>query len=138
QIPGRGAAIGSLQGRSRWAAGERGIMSETNDTTDRRTGSSGRLGMRRTTVEQSRVKQSFSHGRSKTVVVETKRKRTPGGSGKAAEAAPQPETKAAPAAPKPEAPRPASQSSRPGVVLRTLTEDEKDARERALADARVR
>ena len=114
-------------------------MSETNDTTDRRTGSGNRLGMRRTTVEQSRVKQSFSHGRSKTVVVETKRKRTLGAPGKTPEAvAAQPETKAAPAAPKPEAPRPAPQSSRPGVVLRTLTEDEKEARERALADARVR
>ncbi|MGE0212131.1 MAG: translation initiation factor IF-2, partial [Parvibaculaceae bacterium] len=95
--------------------------------------------MRRTTVEQSRVKQSFSHGRSKTVVVETKRKRTLGAPGKQPEPAPQAETKAAaPAAPKPEAPRPAPQSSRSGVVLRTLTEDEKEARERALADARVR
>jgi translation initiation factor IF-2 len=59
------------------------------------------------------------------------------------EAASQPEAKPAVAtpAPKPMAqPEPpvAEKPARSGVVLRTLSEDEKDARERALADARVR
>ncbi|MEQ9349335.1 MAG: translation initiation factor IF-2 associated domain-containing protein, partial [Alphaproteobacteria bacterium] len=35
----------------------------------------GRLGLRRTS-EQGQVRQSFSHGRSKTVQVEVRRKRT--------------------------------------------------------------
>jgi translation initiation factor IF-2 len=87
------------------------------------------------------VRQSFSHGRTKTVVVETKRKRVPV-TGRP-DAASQPEAKPAVAtpAPKPTAqPEPpvAEKPARSGVVLRTLSEDEKDARERALADARVR
>ena len=48
-------------------------MSDTNDTEERSGGKT--LSMRRG-VEQGRVKQNFSHGRSKTVVVETKRRRT--------------------------------------------------------------
>jgi translation initiation factor IF-2 len=97
--------------------------------------------VRKTTVEQGRVRQSFSHGRTKTVVVETKRKRALV-SGRP-DAASQPEAKPAVAtpAPKPTAqPEPpvAEKPARSGVVLRTLSEDEKDARERALADARVR
>ncbi len=114
-------------------------MSESNDTTDRRLGAAGRrLGMRRTTVEQGRVKQSFSHGRTKTVVVETKRKRPVGAPGKPGDGGAHPEAKPAAAAPSPEVQRPSSASSRSGVVLRTLTEDEKEARERALFDARAR
>jgi len=117
-------------------------MSETKDQDDRKLGSPARtLGVRKTTVEQGRVRQSFSHGRTKTVVVETKRKRAPV-SGRP-DAASQPEAKPAVAtpAPKPTAqPEPpvAEKPARSGVVLRTLSEDEKDARERALADARVR
>ena len=115
-------------------------MSETKDQDDRKLGSSGRtLGVRKTTVEQGRVRQSFSHGRTKTVVVETKRKRAPV-SGRP-EAAPEAKPAVATPAPKPIAqpePRAAEKPARSGVVLRTLSEDEKDARERALADARVR
>ena len=88
-------------------------------------------------VEQGTVRQSFSHGRSKSVVVETRgKRRVPG---EAAEAPPPaaPAPKAATPAPKPaEAPKPAPRSS--GVVLRTLTEAESKARSEALADARVR
>ena len=58
-------------------------MTDTNDSNDRKLGGAGgqsrTLSMRRP-VEQSRVKQNFSHGRTKTVVVETRRKR-PGGQG---------------------------------------------------------
>src|SRR5437764_1200008 len=57
-------------------------------------------------VSAGTVKQSFSHGRSKTVVVETKRARThlPGGGGNLA--APPPAAPAAPVRPAAEAPAP--------------------------------
>jgi translation initiation factor IF-2 len=61
------------------------------------------LGLRRT-VETGKVKQSFSHGRSNTVIVETKKARTFRRPGEAApEAAPEP----TPAAPAQQAPQPA-------------------------------
>ena len=84
------------------------------------------------------VRQSFSGGRSKAVVVEKKRRRL--GPGERAdtpvvEEAPKP---AAPAAPvRAEAPAPTPRP-RGGVVLRTLTDEERDARAHALAEARVR
>jgi translation initiation factor IF-2 len=133
-------------------------------------------------VEQGVVRQSFSHGRSKAVVVEKVKRRIIGpGEGKPegqAPAAPPPASPAAPApaasaappvqasrpaapapAPRPAPPqspppraaapagraapvppnRPTSAATRPsGVVLRTLTEDERDARAIALVEARRR
>jgi translation initiation factor IF-2 len=104
------------------------------------------------------VRQSFSGGRSKAVVVEKKRRRVSGPGDKpdlaaamaAEEAAASPVEQTPPPAaaapqpqPKPQQPAPA-QVRRPeprprsGVVLRTLTEEERDARGRALAEARVR
>jgi translation initiation factor IF-2 len=117
------------------------MTSESNDQGDRKLGSGRTIGLRKTTVEQGRVRQSFSHGRTKTVVVETKRKRAavPG----RPDAAPPQDSAPAVAKPapkpeqRPEAPV-ADKPARSGVVLRTLSEDEKEARERALADARVR
>jgi translation initiation factor IF-2 len=95
-------------------------------------------------VETGTVKQSFSHGRSKQVVVEKRGKRRIGGDAPATETrAPEPTmAKPAPAAPA-SAPvartgTPASPRSASGVVLRTLTEDERSARASALADAKVR
>ena len=89
-------------------------------------------------TETGVVRQSFSHGRSKSVVVEKKTKRRLPGDpapAPAAEAAPAPPV--APAAPR--APAPKAPAARPsGMVLRTLTEDEQSARANALADARVR
>src|SRR6266851_1752560 len=92
-------------------------------------------------VETGTVRQSFSHGRTKQVVVEKRGKRrvageTPGTETHASElvvakAAP---VKAPLARPAPAAP-PRSSS---GVVLRTLTEDERTARASALADAKIR
>ena len=92
-------------------------------------------------VEQGVVRQSFSHGRTKQVVVEKVKRRVIGGT---AEAKPEPVAEppaakraaapAAKAAPAPAAPAP----SKSGVVLRTLTDDERNARAHALADARVR
>ncbi len=105
-------------------------------------------------VEQGMVRQSFSHGRTKAVVVEkVKRRAHEPAKGAAPAAAPAPSAPkpstitsapTAPAAPaqggaparptvKPAAPRPQT-----GVVLRTLTDDERDARARALTEARVR
>src|SRR5216684_3900857 len=93
-------------------------------------------------VETGTVRQSFSHGRTKQVVVEKRGKRRVGGDAPATEThAPEPVVaKAAPAkAPlaRPATP-PAAPRSNSGVVLRTLTEDERSARASALADAKVR
>src|SRR4051794_23003645 len=93
-------------------------------------------------VETGTVRQSFSHGRTKQVVVEKRGKRRVGGDAPATEThAPEPVVaKVAPA--KPPLARPAAAPSAPrsgsGVVLRTLTEDERSARASALADAKVR
>src|ERR1700691_1856181 len=82
-------------------------------------------------VETGTVRQSFSHGRTKQVVVEKRGKRRVGGDGPAREPhAPEPVVaKAATPAPvaRPAA-SPAASRNNSGVVLRTLTEDERSAR----------
>ena len=102
-------------------------------------------------VEQGTVRQSFSHGRSKAVVVEKVKRRilTPAEAAAAARSAP-----AAPAAaPPPAAPSALAASARPapvapakptappppktGVVLPTLSAEQREARARALIDARA-
>ena len=95
-------------------------------------------------VESGIVRQSFSHGRSKAVVVEKVKRRaiTPG------EAHPPRETAAAPppppvsaATPKPRpqaAPQTPQHRAPSGVILRSLTDEEREARQRALSDARER
>ena len=105
------------------------------------------LTLRRT--ETGAVKQSFSHGRSKTVVVETKRRRvlTPKTAAEAAaEAKEAPEKKSAPkksvaeeksaAAKAAAAAKEAEEKRKQSSVLRTLSDDEKTARAEALAAAR--
>jgi translation initiation factor IF-2 len=106
-------------------------------------------------VEQGLVRQSFSHGRTKTVVVEKLKRRAVGpGDGKAADAAATggtaaaarrgtaaPTAKAAGVVTAPAAPAiaPAIPSAKPsGVVLRELTKEEHSARAHALADAKLR
>src|SRR3954454_21373391 len=92
-------------------------------------------------VETGTVRQSFSHGRTKQVVVEKRGKRRSGGNAPASDAPQAPEpARAAPAkAPLARAATPAPTSPpRSNVVLRTLTEDERSARASALADARQR
>jgi translation initiation factor IF-2 len=94
-------------------------------------------------VETGTVRQSFSHGRTKQVVVEKRGKRRLGGDAPAAPEPHAPEPAAAKAAPakvpgRPAASPPAAPRSNSGVVLRTLTEDERSARASALADAKVR
>jgi translation initiation factor IF-2 len=91
-------------------------------------------------VETGTVRQSFSHGRTKQVVVEKRGKRRVAGDATETHA---PEPAAAKAAPaKVPLARPATPTAAPrsgsGVVLRTLTEDERTARASALADAKVR
>ena len=111
-------------------------MSETDDSGARARGGK-TLSLKRT--ETSTVRQSFSHGRSKAVVVEKKRARVAPGKGVA-----EPERPAKHAAAE-EALHPTADlreearraaASRGGVVLRELTEDEKEARLRALTDAK--
>ncbi len=86
-------------------------------------------------TETGVVRQSFSHGRTKQVVVEKKTKRRLAGD-PAPEAAPAPVAAPKPAPRPAEPPRPVARKS--GVVLQTLTEDEQSARASALADARIR
>ncbi len=80
------------------------------------------------------VRQSFSGGRSKSVVVEKKRRRISTPTERAEEAQPAPAREKAAAKPAEEK----QAQPRSGMVLRTLTEDERDARAHALAEAKVR
>jgi translation initiation factor IF-2 len=116
-----------------------------SDTTDKpKLGTRAPLGLKRT-VETGKVKQSFSHGRSNTVVVEVKKRRILGRPGEAE--APKPEPVAAPepvvAAPAPApAPRPTpapvdSATARKELQERLLREAE-DARLSSLEEARRR
>ncbi|OCK57765.1 translation initiation factor IF-2 [Bradyrhizobium sp. LMTR 3] len=93
-------------------------------------------------VETGTVRQSFSHGRTKQVVVEKRGKRRVGGDAPATEThAPEPAAAKAPAAKAPlsrPAATPGAARGGSGVVLRTLTEDERSARASALADAKMR
>src|SRR5690606_15006020 len=94
--------------------------------------------------EQGTVRQSFSHGRTKAVVVETKKRKfaRPDGSPEPTAApASKPKPRPAPSqqtqpSPRRETPRP--QQSRPGVVLNELSKSEMEARRRALQDSKVR
>ena len=125
-------------------------MSETNNT-DKTLGApapKGTLHLKRP-VEQGTVRQSFSHGRTKAVVVE-KVKRRVLGPGEVAPLAPVAAAVAAkaplakapsPAAPAPIAPKGPTTAAPPpktGVVLPTLTDEQRDARNRALLEARSR
>ena len=111
-------------------------MTETKDSTGKTVGGGARkpLTLQRT-VESGQVRQNFSHGRSKAVVVEKKKTRKLAGSEPVVEkpvaAAP---VAAAPVAPR-EAPKPAEPARQPQGGLSV---GEQDARARALAAARVR
>jgi translation initiation factor IF-2 len=101
-------------------------------------------------VEQGVVRQSFSHGRTKAVVVEKVKSRTvgkpkaetaPGGAAAPSRAAPTARAGAVPRTPAPTTvPAQAPVTAKPasGLVLPTLTEEERTARAHALADARLR
>jgi translation initiation factor IF-2 len=97
------------------------------------------LGLKRG-VERDTVRQSFSHGRTNTVQVERKKRRiVMPGEGRAEPSAPTrgPEPAMATSArAHAHEPGPAS-NPRAGLVLRQLSDDEIDARARALADAKA-
>src|SRR5215470_15510780 len=103
-------------------------MTETKETTDKTLrGAVPRkpLSLKRT-VESGHVRQNFSHGRSKSVVVEKKKKRTISGPGS---------TEADEATPQSEADRLLAEAiQKPGA----LRPDEVDARRRALEAAKER
>jgi translation initiation factor IF-2 len=97
------------------------------------------LTLKRPGVEQSTVRQNFSHGRTKSVVVETKRKFVK--PGEKSEAASVFTPKPVPVAPKPatqEAPKAAPAPERPNLVLSDLSAGEIEARRRALEGSKVR
>ncbi len=121
-------------------------MSETREPEDK-AARGGRktitLGVKRT-VEQGHVRQSFSHGRSKSVLVEKKRSKKPLTMQEAVANMPAERPEQA-ARPKPGArdplrPRPqdGGQPERARNVLRQLSANEVDARARALTEARKR
>ncbi|HET9245888.1 MAG TPA: translation initiation factor IF-2 associated domain-containing protein, partial [Xanthobacteraceae bacterium] len=97
-------------------------------------------------VEQGVVRQSFSHGRTKAVVVEKVKSRVPTRAKADAATSVAPAKRAAtgkPAAPAAAAAAtPATPAAAPkpsgGMVLRSLTEEEQKARVHALNDARLR
>ncbi|MBS0280055.1 MAG: translation initiation factor IF-2 [Proteobacteria bacterium] len=106
-------------------------MTDTDETKRPKT-----LSLKKT--ETSTVKQSFSHGRTKAVVVEKKRTLGAPAPAKAAGDKAQRADKPAPAAAeaaKPAAAKPAAPAR--GVVLRQLSDEEKARRAAAIADARV-
>jgi translation initiation factor IF-2 len=126
-------------------------MTETNKNSGEKLSvtSTKTLTLKRGGVEQGVVRQSFSHGRSKSVVVEKVKRRV--GPGEAKAEPPAPVERSAAPAPKrnvtsargpSNAPTSAASAAAPakpsGVVLRTLTEEERSARAHALADARLR
>ena len=136
-------------------------MSDTKNSGDKTLHVSPKTLTLKRPVEQGVVRQSFSHGRTKAVVVETVKRRVigPGGAKESKDAAPQSAPAAKPANPAPAAPQPqppqqsqpqqrsggsprpsapASNAPRSGVVLRTLSDQERDARLNALADAKRR
>jgi translation initiation factor IF-2 len=119
-------------------------MAETKNPGDKLTVSPSKtLTLKRGGVEQGVVRQSFSHGRTKQVVVEKKpKRRMPGEPEVRVEAPPvkvATTVRAAPAAApvaRPATPPPPRNTG--GVLLRTLTEEERSARATALADSRLR
>ncbi len=132
-------------------------MNDTSNSGDKDLGGAKKtLSLKGRDLERGTVRQSFSHGRTNTVVVEKKKRVVIPGKSEGAPPAAQQSTSApasqrpagAPPAqtrtiqstqvrPTPAAPPP-RQQPRGGMVLRQLSTDELDARAKALADARVR
>ena len=123
-------------------------MTESNDQSDKtlRTGARKPLSLQRT-VESGHVRQNFSHGRSKSVVVEKKKTRKLTAPG--AEAAPDPAPvvvaeRPQPAAPvrepqaREEGPLAAAESRSSAAAQRTLSNEERERAKAALAAARAR
>jgi translation initiation factor IF-2 len=120
-------------------------MSETRDPEDKAAGAGRKpltLNVKRT-VEQGLVRQNFSHGRSKSVVVEKKRSKRPMSMQEAVASVP-PESKPVAETAKPprdalrRRPETPADKQQQRNVLRQLSTDEVDARSRALLEARKR
>src|SRR6266446_4222907 len=110
-------------------------MTNANEQEQKRPLTLARTGARlelRKSVETGQVRQSFSHGRSKTVTVEVRKKRT------ISPAAEPGLAEATPAVAREQTPRPATEEPvrRPAAVPRALTAEEKAGRVRAVHDAR--
>jgi translation initiation factor IF-2 len=117
-------------------------MAETTEKTgEKKLSVSSKLTLKPRGVEQSVVRQNFSHGRTKQVLVEKVKSRAPvraktdtpapaAASGALAKKTAPATGRAAPTAP---AAKPTG-----GLVLQTLTAEEQRAREHALADAKLR
>src|SRR5262252_8609256 len=120
-------------------------MAETEKTGGEKklsVGSNKTLSLKARGVEQSVVRQNFSHGRTKQVLVEKVKTRAPGKA----------KVEPPPPAPSPQPPSQTKRSGAPsgrhqaaaapakpsGLVLKTLTAEEQQARVHALADARLR
>ena len=117
-------------------------MSETKETIEKtvRAGIRKPLSLKRT-VESGHVQQKFSHGRSKSVVVEKKKKRTlpaPETHEPSATVAPPAEPRVMQRTQAPSAEPPRAADLKQPTVLRTLSEEERAARAKALAAAHVR
>jgi translation initiation factor IF-2 len=122
-------------------------MTETNKTSGEKlsVSSTKTLTLKRSGVEQGVVRQSFSHGRSKSVVVEKVKRRTIGPADAKADAAAAPDRAGVQKrvvtpgkSPAGAGAAPASGAAAPkhaGVVLRPLTKEEIDARAAALGNA---
>ncbi len=111
-------------------------MSETNEPESKKPltlSGRGRLEMKRPAAA-GQVRQSFSHGRSKTVTVEVKKKRSVG---RAKDAPARRSIKERPTQPSEQDAAAAEKTGKARVVLKALTDDEKAVRARALEDSTV-
>lgn len=125
-------------------------MAETKNPGDKTLSVSSKTLSLKPRTDAGTVRQSFSHGRTKQVVVEKVVKRRLAGdkvepekpAAKAAApktaAAAKPAAAAAKPAAKPTAAAPAAETRSSGVVLRRLTDEERSARANALADSKLR
>jgi translation initiation factor IF-2 len=119
-------------------------MSDTTSD-DKKTGADGKrtLTLKRTGGDKGTVRQNFSHGRTKSVVVETRKRKftRPDEKPAAGSLAAGLKPRAAPAQEKPAAPAPQAApepADAGGVVLNQLSEGEMEARKRALEEAKFR
>jgi translation initiation factor IF-2 len=122
-------------------------MSDTKSGDDKTLSVKKTLTLKRPGMEQGVVRQNFSHGRTKQVVVETKKRKfsMPGDKPEQAAApasvfAPKPQPPVAPAPVVQEAPKapPPAPTERSGVVLNDLSRSEMEARRRALEGSQAR
>src|SRR5215475_3638621 len=122
-------------------------MAETTEKTGEKklsVGSNKTLSLKARGVEQSVVRQNFSHGRTKQVLVEKVKTRAPVGKAKVEPPPPAPTTPAPTQGKRSGAPSGRNQAAaaapaKPsGLVLKTLTAEEQQARVHALADARLK